>query len=201
MLQALALTAGVTCAILPTAPDEAGPLRAILARGLAADVLLISGGVSAGTHDLVPAALAELGVQNVFHKVRLKPGKPLWFGVGSASGVVSAPLVFGLPGNPVSGLVGYQLFVRPSLDRLMGLPASTDASRSYRLSRPYVHAGDRPTYFPSRLVGVDPPLVEPLDWAGSADLRTVASADGFAVFPAGDRQYEAGEVVRFVALR
>src|SRR5206468_1493909 len=91
----------------------------LLLRGLAADVLLITGGVSAGNKDLVPDALESLGVRPVFHKVRLKPGKPLWFGVGpDRDGEGTGPLVFGLPGNPVSGLVGFSLFVRPALDAL-----------------------------------------------------------------------------------
>ena len=75
-------------------------------------MLLISGGVSAGVKDLVPGVLAELGVSEQFHKVRIKPGKPLWFGVSERPG--RNTLVFGLPGNPVSTLVSYRLFVAPS---------------------------------------------------------------------------------------
>ncbi|HEX8199215.1 MAG TPA: molybdopterin molybdenumtransferase MoeA, partial [Isosphaeraceae bacterium] len=119
-------------------------------------------------------------------------------------------LVFGLPGNPVSGVVGFLLFVRPALDALGGrIP---DPGRSvagpYRLASAFQQRGDRPTYHPSRLIraedggGIDPAgiRVEPLDWAGSADLRAVARADGFAIFPAGDRSYAAGEPVAFLPL-
>ncbi len=81
-------------------------------------MLVISGGVSAGVLDLVPGVLAELGVEQVFHKIRLKPGKPLWFGVQQADG--GDTLVFGLPGNPVSSLVCFELFVRPAIARLAG---------------------------------------------------------------------------------
>ncbi len=166
-------------------------------------MLLVTGGVSAGKRDLVPAVLSELGVETVFHKVRLKPGKPLLFGVGPARGE-SKPgtLVFGLPGNPVSGLVGFLLFVRPALEILRGMPdaEAPDAIR-LPLASPFQHRGDRPTYHPSRFVARGGEiLAEPLDWAGSPDLRTVAQADGFAVFPAGDRRYEAGELVNFLPI-
>jgi molybdopterin molybdotransferase len=203
MLSALALTAGAEVAALPTAPDEPGALRATLARGFSADVLLISGGVSAGNRDLVPGALESLGVTRVFHKVRLKPGKPLWFGVGPGrDGGRSGALVFGLPGNPVSGVVGFLVFVRPALDLLAGRPGAHRPTVEARLSSPFTHRGDRPTYHPSRQVdtGEGALVVEPLDWAGSADLRTVADADGFAVFPEGDRVYTAGEIVRYLPL-
>ncbi len=107
MLQALAIEAGATAETLPIAPDEPAQLQAALEQGLAADLLIITGGVSAGQRDLVPATLEAIGVRRVFHKVRLKPGKPLWFGVGPSRGERAGTLVFGLPGNPVSGLVGF----------------------------------------------------------------------------------------------
>ena len=112
------------------------------------------------------------------------------------------PLVFGLPGNPVSGLVGYLLFVRPALAVLSHRPAAAGPPCPPRLARPFRHRGDRPTYYPARRIPgparPGPAGIETLDWAGSADLRTVASADGFAAFPAGDRDYEPGESRPFV---
>src|SRR5262249_3010879 len=142
-------------------------------------------GVSAGNRDLVPATLERLGVARVFHKIRLKPGKPLWFGVGPARGDAPGTLVFGLPGNPVSGVVGFLLFVHPALQALAGRSTERILER-LPLAQAFTHSGDRPTYHPSRRVVREAgAAVEPLDWAGSADLRTVAQADGFAVFPAG----------------
>lgn len=212
MLRSLALEDRAEVIGSPTAPDRADALEAILGRGLEeSDVLLITGGVSAGQRDLVPEVLASLGVRRIFHKVRLKPGKPLWFGVaGPDEGGERdelerrRTLVFGLPGNPVSGLVGYLLFARPALMNLghRPMPADDPTSRG-RLTHPFRHRGERPTYHPARLgivPGEDLPRVETLDWAGSADLLTVASADGFAAFPAGDRDYLPGDVVRFVHL-
>jgi molybdopterin molybdotransferase len=191
---------------LPIAPDDPTRLRESLLRGLAADLLLVTGGVSTGQLDLVPAALESLGVRNVFQKVRLKPGKPLWFGIGPPRGDRPGSLVYGLPGNPVSGLVCFLLFVRPALAVLAGKQPGDRCPREARLARGFSHRGDRPTYHPCRLAqGANAPhdqeYVETLDWSGSADLRTVALADGFAVFPAGDRDYDPGEAVGFLPLR
>src|SRR5262249_41499990 len=142
----------------------------------------------------------------------------IWFGVGTdrdaGDGGDSSigerrpgPLVFGLPGNPVSGLGGYLLFVRPALGILSHrLPPDhpwTARLRPPPPRRPFRPRGDRPTYFPARIrsiPGADLPEVETLDWSGSADLRTVALADGFAAFPAGDRDYAPGDTVDFLAM-
>jgi molybdopterin molybdotransferase len=203
LLHSLALEAGARASVLPIAPDLPGPLSAILERGLESDILIITGGVSAGERDLVPAALEALGVHCIFHKVRLKPGKPVWFGVGPPRGSRPATLVFGLPGNPVSGLVGFVLFVARAVSVLAGKPQPSAIWTRARLVNRFGHRGDRTTCFPSRIIdpGADPaflPSIEPLCWQGSADLRATAEADGFAIFAAGDRDYEPGEVVDFL---
>lgn len=202
MFRALATSSGVAVESQLHVRDDPEALHEVLGRGLAADVLLISGGVSAGKRDLVPGALERLGVAKVFHKIRLKPGKPLWFGIGPARRDDGAgTLVFGLPGNPVSGVVGFLLFARPALRVLAGLPVLDAATISARLGTSFTHAGNRPSYHPARLSrGSSSIEVIPMAWGGSADLRTVASADGFAVFPAGDRCYQKGEIVEFVPL-
>jgi molybdopterin molybdotransferase len=204
MLETLAVSRGATVSALPIARDEPGELKRILKEGLDADVLLITGGVSAGQRDLVPAALAELGVTRIFHKIRLKPGKPLWFGILPGQGDRAGTLVFGLPGNPVSGLVGFLLFVGPALHQLAGRSESLPEPVEARLGATFTHRGDRPTYHPARWLErpghASPGVVKPLPWAGSADLLAVAQADGFAVFPAGDRSFHAGEIVRFLSL-
>lgn len=205
MLQGLAIASGAHAETLPIAPDETGALKHILSLGLGFDVVLITGGVSAGQRDLVPGALEQLGVERVFHKIRLKPGKPLWFGVGPRRGGRPGTLVFGLPGNPVSGLVGFLLFVRPALDRLSRRTDSRAESVPARLAREFSHRGDRPTYHPARWVEPSrnpgaPGVVEAMTWAGSADLLGVTRADGFAVFPAGERVFPAGEIVTFLPL-
>lgn len=206
MLQACAAEAGANAESLPIAADEPNKLREQLEQGLSRDLLLITGGVSAGHLDLVPAALESLGVTRVFHKIRLKPGKPLWFGVGPARGGRPGTLVFGLPGNPVSSLVCFLLFVKPAIARRAGLPLPPSDVVEARLGRPFTQRGDRPTYFPARFAtesadGRSSSAIETLDWAGSADLRSVAESDGFAIFPAGDREFREGEIVRFLPFR
>ncbi len=146
----------------------------------------------------MPAALEETGVRPVFHKVRVKPGKPLWFGVGPDRADRPPALVFGLPGNPVSGLVSFLLFVRPALAILSGREAE-EPTITLPLAANYRHADDRDVYRPARLVE-DGTRVEPLLWAGSSDLRGAAAGDGFAIFPAGERMYREGEPVGFVPL-
>jgi len=200
MLQAAVRRRRAKARSLGIAPDERPALRAAIERGLReADVLLISGGVSAGVLDLVPGVLDELGVSEVFHKVRIKPGKPLWFGTELTA--ESNKLVFGLPGNPVSGLVCFELFVRPAIDRLAGRPDHASRPVRARLSSAHHQHGDRPTYYPAILKqGDEEPSVEPVAWRGSADLRSVTLANSLACFPAGDRDFSAGDRIDVLPL-
>jgi len=212
LLAALAEESGATAATIPILADRVEVLRDAFATALdrgadpagRADVLLVSGGVSAGRRDLVPEALGAIGVRCVFHKVRVKPGKPLWFGVGPDREGGPPALVFGLPGNPVSGLVGFLLFVRPALAVLAGPGPGAETGMTVPLAADYRHADDRDTYRPARLVGPVEGgefLVDPLPWSGSSDLRAAASGDGFAIFPAGERIYREGDRIGFLPLR
>jgi molybdopterin molybdotransferase len=194
MLCAQVERAGGRAVNLGIGRDDEVELRRLVSQGLKRDVLVLSGGVSAGVLDLVPRVLAAEGVEQVFHKVNLKPGKPVWFGVREDGG--QRTLVFGLPGNPVSSLVCFELFVRPALDALAGRSATEPAPRTARLTREHQQRGDRPTYWPAATERRNGELfVTPLDWRGSGDLCTLASADCLIHFPPGDRQYTAGDEV------
>ena len=189
------------------ARDDLGELTARFSEAVgegseAVDVLVVCGGVSAGPVDLVPEALGASGVSKVFHKVRVKPGKPLFFGIGPKRPGRPPALVFGLPGNPVSGLVGTLLFVVPALEALAGLPSEPARTIPIPLAAPYRHRGERATYHPARLLGRGPAdwRLDPLPWAGSPDLLAVSKAGGFAAFPAGDHDYEAGTSIPFLPL-
>lgn len=198
MLAALAQEAGAIPRDLGIARDDRVSLEASITAGLACDLLLISGGVSAGVLDLVPAILASLGVEQVFHKVNLKPGKPLWFGTRPRE-AGGQTLVFGLPGNPVSSLVCFELFVLPAIQRRRGL-AHTGLPRSHaRLTASHQQRGDRPTYWPAQFDAAKK-NVTPLSWKGSADLCTLTQANCLAVFTAGDRQYSVGDEIEVLAL-
>lgn len=156
---------------LAHAPDDAARLEQVLAEALGqADVVVVTGGVSAGRFDLVPDALARLGVARVFHGVAQRPGKPLWFGVAP-----DGPAVFGLPGNPVSALVCLVRYVVPFLARMEGADETPPAAV-------WVEAlPDRPpgltVFAPARVDGVAAATVPT---GGSGDLVSLLPTDGFA---------------------
>lgn len=181
----------VECDIVP---DEAATLLNAIKDNLQHDVVLLSGGVSAGVHDLVPAALAQAGVKQIFHHVNLKPGKPLWFGFYDRGEQDPPCLVFGLPGNPVSGLVCFELFVRPALQKLRGQQPLGLQKMAATLTQDHTHRGDRPAYWPA-VLNDERQEITPLAWRGSGDLRTLARANALAYFPSGDRLWNAGEEV------
>lgn len=193
MLEALVQQAGARVVSLGICRDFIDELTAAVARGLEADFLVLSGGVSAGVLDLVPGVLAQLGVRQVFHKVNLKPGKPIWFGVFSRAGGHQT-LVFGLPGNPVSSFVCFELFVRPALQLLMGESESRQGFG--RLDKEHFNRGDRPTYWPAKWNGEGTKaVVSLLPWKGSGDLKTLAEANCLAIFTGAERLYQTGDEV------
>lgn len=213
MLTAQLQQMGAESIPLGVARDNRDELRERIAQGLAFDMLLLSGGVSAGKLDLVPSVLAEMGVRQVFHKVRVKPGQPVWFGVLDPGSRPDEPLgerdgttrkrdprmpcyVFGLPGNPVSSMVCCELFARPAVRRLMGIePASPPPIRA-RLTGDHFNGGSRPTYHPARWSWTETgAVVEVVRWVGSADLGATVEASALALFPEGDRSYPAGTIV------
>jgi molybdopterin molybdotransferase len=199
MLIGLVAQAGGQAMDLGIGHDTAEDLRRLCEQGLQCDVLMISGGVSAGVLDLVPSVLESLAVAQVFHKVNLKPGKPLWFGVKETNGKTT--LVFGLPGNPVSSLVCFEPFVRPTLAKLLGKPAEGLERVTARLAVEYHHRGGRVTLFPASLRQVGADLIAtPLNWRGSGDLRTLTEAQGLIHFPDGERLFAAGEKVTVLKL-
>ena len=202
MLAAQIEQAGGAAVPLGIARDEREHLRERIAVGLQQDVLLLSGGVSAGKLDLVPSELAGAGVEQVFHKVRVKPGKPVWFGIlkaeeGSAAspGRRNSCLVFGLPGNPVSSMVCFELFVRTAIRWLCGQQDAKPRPISARLAHPHTHRDDRETYFPAAVDCADGSRVTLMKWHGSSDLQATRDANAMAVFPAEPREYQAGDPV------
>jgi molybdopterin molybdotransferase len=193
MLLAQVARAGGAPCFVGIAHDRLDSLRPLVEEGLSADVLLLSGGVSAGTFDLVPGVLQEAGVQARAHKVALKPGKPLFFGTRDHPGG-RRTLVFGLPGNPVSSLVCFELFVRSALRRLAGHP-DAPALPSAALGEDFPYRTDRPTYHPAWLeVSPGGWRVRAVPWFGSADLRALGRANALVVFPPGEHTHRAGQV-------
>lgn len=175
--------------------DDENHLRQMIEQGLQADVLLISGGVSVGEADLVPAVLASLGVCCHFHKVAMKPGKPIWFGSRASK------WVFGLPGNPLSCLVGFALFVRLALTRMMGIREMLYPSFSAKLEQAYTVRTDRPAFYPAVVKWTDTGWqVRGLTWSGSSDLRAAIGANALMTVPIGEHEWQAGRQVTMIPL-
>jgi molybdopterin molybdotransferase len=193
MLAAQVCRAGARVNYLGIAGDVQEVLAAAVAEGLKSEVLVLSGGVSAGKLDLVPGVLESAGVVAHFHKVAMKPGKPVFFGTRPRRGAAPV-LVFGLPGNPVSSLVCFELFVRPALRVLAGQAHPAPRIVHATLAEALPHKSDRPTYHPAFLAeGAEGRTVRARPWFGSPDLRSITQANAFLVLPAGEQHYRAGE--------
>ena len=189
-LRLLAERAGAEVVVHPVVPDDPDATRVAVQAGLAGDVLAVSGGVSVGPHDHVKPALEACGVREAFWRVRLKPGKPLWFGRRDVT------LVFGLPGNPLSAVACFLLFVGPALRRLQG---ERDAAPPYvpvRLAVPARPADGRTTLLTARLVRAPDGVLEatPTEGQGSHLTGALAASDAFVVIPHAAGELPAGTV-------
>ncbi len=188
-------TAGADVEVLPVVTDDEASHRQALERGLAADVLVTSGGVSVGPHDLVRRILGELGVEEVFWGVAVKPGKPLAFGVRGST------LVFGLPGNPVSSLVGAEVFVRPALLALQGATVPGPVFFEGRLAASVRRNGQRDEFVRARSVASESGvLLDPVRGQESHMIARAAAADALVLVPRGEGELVAGESVRYLPL-
>lgn len=195
LLAAQLASAGAVCETLPPVADDPAETRAALARGLESDVLVTSGGVSVGPHDLVRGLLAELGVDEVFWQVAVRPGKPVAFGVRGPT------LVFGLPGNPVSSLVGCELFVRPALDALQGLADPRPRYLPGRLASSVRRNGGRDELVRARTrVDRENVLLEPLGGQESHMIVRSAAADALVLVERGEGELVAGTAVRYLPI-
>jgi molybdopterin molybdotransferase len=178
----------------PAADDEAA-LRETLERGLEADVLVTSGGVSVGEHDLVRSVERGLGVEEVFWRVAIKPGKPISFGVRGNT------LVFGLPGNPVSALVGFELFVKPALRALRGLADPLPRFEPGRLAAALRRSADRDEFVRARSrIERDAVLLEPIAGQESHMIVRSAAADALVHIPRGNGELATGSTVQWLRL-
>jgi molybdopterin molybdotransferase len=192
-LRTLAARAGAAVTDLGVVGDDRAATTAAVKRGLhGADVLLVAGGVSVGEHDHVKAALAAAGVEELFWGVRVKPGKPLYCGR-----TPGGRWAFGLPGNPLSGVVSFLVFVEPLLRRLHGEADAVPRMQSARVASPVRPADGRTTYLTATIAdGVATPTAQ----QGSAMTLALARADGFIVVPEDAGEITAGDTVRVLPL-
>jgi molybdopterin molybdotransferase len=195
MLAAQLASAGAEVERLPPVEDDPTAHRAALERALHADLVVTSGGVSVGAHDLVRRVESELGVEEIFWGVAVKPGKPLSFGVRDAT------LIFGLPGNPVSSLVGFELFVRPAALALQGAERPRPAFRTGRLAQAVGRNAARDQLIRARSREAEGVVeLQPLSGQESHMIARAAAADALVLVPQGDGELASGSEVRFLSL-
>jgi molybdopterin molybdotransferase len=195
MLAAQLRSAGAEVERLLPVEDDPRAHRDALARALEADLVVTSGGVSVGPHDLVRRVEADLGVEEVFWRVAVKPGKPISFGVRGRT------LVFGLPGNPVSSLVGFELFVRPAVAALQGAGEPGPRFEVGRLLTALRRNAARDELVRARRrTGADGTTLEPSSGQESHMIVRAAAANALVLVPRGDGELAAGEAVRYLPL-
>lgn len=176
--------AGGVAEVLPIAPDEREATRNLIERGLRADLLLLSGGVSAGKYDLVETVLAELGAEFFFDRVKMQPGQPLVF--GRARGT----FFFGLPGNPASTMVTFEIFARLALELLGGETDPPFPVASAQLTAPFAHKPGLTRFLPARLCAG---MVTPIPWKGSSDVPALVRANAFLIADSSRERWEPGD--------
>ena len=174
--------------ILPIAPDDPDRTRELVEQGIESDLLLLSGGVSMGKYDYVEQVLADLGAEFFFTQVKIQPGKPLVFGqVGSVP-------VFGLPGNPISTMVTFEIFASIAVHRLAGRPDSPLPFFKARLRSNFKHKPVLTRFLPARIEGEHgETTVDPVKWQGSGDLVGLARSNCFLVATPEQDSWAAGE--------
>lgn len=188
-LAAQVARAGAIPEILPIARDNYDATRALAERGLQSDLLLLSGGVSAGKYDIVERVLSDLGAQFFFDRVLIQPGQPVVFGAAKEK------FFFGLPGNPLSTMVTFELFARPAIIRLCG---ASDVSRPMlraRLTREFHHKTGLTRFLPARL-SENGDTVTPEPWHGSGDVASLTRANAFLVADSDRESWAAGDDIR-----
>ena len=195
ILSAQLEAAGAVVELLPAVGDDEAAHRRALEQALEEDLVVTSGGVSVGPHDLVRRVEAELGVREVFWRVSVKPGKPIAFGVREQT------LVFGLPGNPVSALVGFVLFVGPAVRALQGVLEPLPRFDRGRILGGRRRNPERDELVRARLqAAADGPLLEPLSGQESHMIARSAEADALVFIARGEGQLADGEPVDYLRL-
>lgn len=181
--------AGGVPRILAVARDTEQHTRQLIEQGLAADMLLLSGGVSAGKYDVVETVLSGLGAQFYFDRVLIQPGQPLVFGQARDK------FFFGLPGNPASTMVTFEVFARAALELLCGQEEVSLPMPFARLTREFRHKPGLTRFLPARL-SADGTEVTPLRWSGSGDVPALTRANAFLVADAGRAEYPQGDLIQ-----
>lgn len=196
-LRAMAEAEGARVRILPIARDTEAALSDVLDLAAGADVVVTIGGASVGDHDLVARVTAARGLQTAFHRIAMRPGKPL------LSGVMGGAVLLGLPGNPVSAIVCGQLFLLPLIRALQGLPDPAPAPRRARLRQPLPANGPRAHYMRALLAVTEAgevPAITPFEDQDSSRLAPLSEATALLIRPVRDPARAAGDLVDYLPL-
>jgi molybdopterin molybdotransferase len=188
-LAAQVARAGGVPEILPIARDNYESTQNSIERGLVSDLLLLSGGVSAGKYDIVEKVLADLGAEFYFDRVKIQPGQPVVYGA------VRGKQFFGLPGNPASTMVTFEIFARAAVELLAGASESPLPLLRSKLTRDFRHKSGLTRFLPAHL-SADGASVTPESWHGSGDVAALARANAFLVADAERESWDAGEDIR-----
>ncbi len=195
MLNALVQALGCTACYLGIAGDEEDSLRDVICKGLENDLLLLSGGVSMGDYDLIPSLLQKEGAEILFHKVWVKPGKPLLFAVKGKC------IIFGIPGNPVSNFTTFQLFIKPALYKMMGRRDYQLKLENAILSREFQSRSNRIHIVPGRYTIEEGCVhIYPLSLNGSADIIGCTGSNCLAIIEEGIKTLKMGMKVKVMLL-
>ena len=198
-LAAQVTRAGGVPRILPVARDTVDHTREMVMRGLTSDLLLLSGGVSAGKYDVVERVLAEIGAEFYFDRVLIQPGQPVVFGqtIGTAAAGEKwyGKFFFGLPGNPSSTMVTFEIFARAAVELLGGQTESVLPMPFARLTCDFRHRPGLTRFLPARL-SADGTEVTPVGWHGSGDVPALTRANAYLVADPFRAEYPRGEFIR-----
>jgi molybdopterin molybdotransferase len=178
--------AGAIPHVLPIARDCQTETRRLIERGLEADLLVLSGGVSAGKYDVVELALADLGAEFFFDRVLIQPGQPLVFGRARSK------FFFGLPGNPASTMVTFELFARAAIELIGGAREAPLPLALARLTRAFKHKTGLTRFLPAHMNSTE---VTPVAWQGSGDVPALCRANAFLVADANQPEYKEGDLI------
>lgn len=193
LLTALLKSDGIEPHLSGTVRDNFKELKEAVKKVLNMDMLLVSGGVSMGDYDLVPEVLISLGVKRIFHKVNIKPGKPLFFGIKENT------VVFGIPGNPVSNFLTYLVFIRPALYRMAGYKYCGPVFKEGIVEKEFYSKSGRKHFVLAKITKKDNCYyLEPVASHGSADTLALAKAGGFMAMDENLSVIKKNSKIRFI---
>ncbi len=193
MLSALLNSDNILCKYSEIVRDNEKELLAAIKKGLKYDILLISGGVSMGDYDLVPGILKKLGVRKKFHNIRMKPGKPFYFGIKDNT------LVFGIPGNPVSNFLAYYVFIQPVIKKMMGYKSPGPEFHDGIFEKEYKQKTGRKHFVLIKISKKQGQYyLRPVKSHGSADIQALSKADGFMIVDKNTALLKKNSGVKFI---